>query len=163
VTLSPLTYHYQHRAELEVVVQAGRDRHVRPAAETFVRGIGGIPEAVGNAAVLSAGAMAIAALGMGDMAAQVYEFQDQGVFDASEFDFTSFQAKLAETLKTGESAWFLNRAHNRPITDAALELACWYGFSNGYLTRLAHTACLTGRDDPCRCGSGKQFNRCCLN
>jgi hypothetical protein len=26
VTLSPLTYHYQHRAELEVVVQAGQDR-----------------------------------------------------------------------------------------------------------------------------------------
>lgn len=26
VTLSPLRYHYQHRAELEVVVQAGSDR-----------------------------------------------------------------------------------------------------------------------------------------
>ncbi|WP_135451197.1 acyl-CoA transferase [Tabrizicola caldifontis] len=26
VTLSPLRYHYQHRAELEVVVQAGTDR-----------------------------------------------------------------------------------------------------------------------------------------
>mgnify|MGYP001768284109 FL=1 len=26
VTLSPLRYHYQHRAELEVVIQAGNDR-----------------------------------------------------------------------------------------------------------------------------------------
>jgi hypothetical protein len=26
VTLSPLMYHYQHRAELEVIVQAGEDR-----------------------------------------------------------------------------------------------------------------------------------------
>ena len=29
VTLSPLIYHYQHRAELEVIVQAGEDRDVR--------------------------------------------------------------------------------------------------------------------------------------
>ena len=29
VTLSPLRYHYQHRAELEVVVQAGTDRDAR--------------------------------------------------------------------------------------------------------------------------------------
>lgn len=153
------------RAEMidALVVLSYQEPTVRPAAETFVRGIGGRPEAVGNAVVLSAWAMAIAALGMDDMAAQVSEFYDQGVFDASEFDFTSFQAKLAETLNTGEPAWFLNRAHNRPITDAALELACWYGFSDGYLTQVAHTAGLTGRDDPCRCGSGKQFKRCCLN
>lgn len=38
VTLSPLRYHYQHRAELEVVVQAGSDR---PAAfDTLIAGIG---------------------------------------------------------------------------------------------------------------------------
>ena len=29
VTLSPLMYHYQHRAELEVIVQAGEDRDAR--------------------------------------------------------------------------------------------------------------------------------------
>lgn len=38
VTLSPLRYHYQHRAELEVVVQAGSDR---PAAfDTLIAAIG---------------------------------------------------------------------------------------------------------------------------
>ena len=29
VTLSPLMYHYQHRAELEVIVQTGEDRDTR--------------------------------------------------------------------------------------------------------------------------------------
>ena len=29
VTLSPLMYHYQHRAELEVIVQAGEERDAR--------------------------------------------------------------------------------------------------------------------------------------
>ena len=29
VTLSPLMYHYQHRAELEVIVQTGEDRDAR--------------------------------------------------------------------------------------------------------------------------------------
>ena len=40
VTLSPLRYHYQHRAELEVVVQAGSDR---PAAfDTLIAAIGSV-------------------------------------------------------------------------------------------------------------------------
>jgi hypothetical protein len=37
VTLSPLTYHYQHRAEIEAVVQ-GADRGV--AFDTLVAGVG---------------------------------------------------------------------------------------------------------------------------
>lgn len=40
VTLSPLRYHYQYRAELEVVVQAGSDR---PAAfDTLIAAIGSV-------------------------------------------------------------------------------------------------------------------------
>ena len=38
VTLSPLLYHYQHRAELEVVVQAAKDRAT--AFDTLIANIG---------------------------------------------------------------------------------------------------------------------------
>ena len=41
VTLSPLIYHYQHRAELEVIVQTGADRDAR-----FDRLIGRIGAAI---------------------------------------------------------------------------------------------------------------------
>ena len=41
VTLSPLMYHYQHRAELEVIVQTGEDRDTR-----FDRLIGRIGAAI---------------------------------------------------------------------------------------------------------------------
>jgi hypothetical protein len=41
VTLSPLVYHYQHRAELEVIVQTGEDRDTR-----FDRLIGRIGAAI---------------------------------------------------------------------------------------------------------------------
>ncbi|WP_375572782.1 acyl-CoA transferase [Seohaeicola saemankumensis] len=41
VTLSPLRYHYQHRAELEVIVQTGEDRDAR-----FDRLIGRIGAAI---------------------------------------------------------------------------------------------------------------------
>ena len=41
VTLSPLIYHYQHRAELEVIVQAGEERDAR-----FDRLVGRIGAAV---------------------------------------------------------------------------------------------------------------------
>jgi hypothetical protein len=38
VTLSPLTYHYQHRAEIEAVVQAASDRDA--AFDTLVANVG---------------------------------------------------------------------------------------------------------------------------
>ena len=38
VTLSPLRYHYQHRAEVEAVVQAGADRDA--AFDTLARAVG---------------------------------------------------------------------------------------------------------------------------
>lgn len=38
VTLSPLTYHYQHRAEIEAVVQAASDRDA--AFDTLIAGVG---------------------------------------------------------------------------------------------------------------------------
>ena len=43
VTLSPLRYHYQHRAELEVVVQAGSDR--ASAFDGLIAAIGAVLEA----------------------------------------------------------------------------------------------------------------------
>ncbi|MDR5655278.1 acyl-CoA transferase [Ruixingdingia sedimenti] len=43
VTLSPLRYHYQHRAELEVVVQAGTSR--ASAFDDLIAAIGGALEA----------------------------------------------------------------------------------------------------------------------
>ena len=43
VTLSPLRYHYQHRAELEVVVQAGTGR--ASAFDTLIAAIGTAMEA----------------------------------------------------------------------------------------------------------------------
>lgn len=43
VTLSPLRYHYQHRAELEVVVQAGTGR--ASAFDTLIAAIGASLEA----------------------------------------------------------------------------------------------------------------------
>ncbi len=43
VTLSPLRYHYQHRAELEVVVQAGTGR--ASAFDTLIAAIGAALEA----------------------------------------------------------------------------------------------------------------------
>jgi hypothetical protein len=42
VTLSPLRYHYQHRAELEVVVQAASNRAT--AFDTLIASIGATPD-----------------------------------------------------------------------------------------------------------------------
>ena len=53
VTLSPLRYHYQHRAELEVVVQAGNGR--ASAFDDLVAAIGAALEANGRWAASATG------------------------------------------------------------------------------------------------------------
>ncbi len=67
------------------------------------------------------------------------------------------------------------------ITDAVTELSKWHGYSSAYLAKqkkkkalsatrampwaetFMHGSQSAGRNDPCPCGSGKKFKKCCLH
>ena len=65
-----------------------------------------------------------------------------------------------------------------PITDTIAELSTWYCFSKAYLEGerkrerlgiggtfagdLPFVGRNVGRNDPCPCGSGRKFKKCCL-
>jgi len=122
---------------------------------------------------------AIAALGLEDMSEAVREAFEQGLIPEEYCDFGHFLEDLEATLNEDVSP--ANRWYQKPlITDAIDELSKWHCYSDEFLARqklrkvdnalrvapwteaLAKAPEKLGRNDPCPCGSGKKFKRCCL-
>ncbi len=122
---------------------------------------------------------AIAALGLEDMSEAVREAFEQGLIPEEYCDFGHFLEDLKATLNedvSPASRWY----QQPPITDAIDELSKWHCYSDEFLTRqklrkvdnalrvapwteaLAKAPEKLGRNDPCPCGSGKKFKKCCL-
>ena len=128
-------------------------------------------------------AESIAALGLSSMATQVRAVFDSGLITPDHSSYEHFDQRLQATVDKGRPVWFEEESSNRLIADTITELATWHCFSAEYLTkrssgRLNDLAALlprsmdpftevfaakTGRNDPCPCGSGKKFKKCCLN
>lgn len=122
---------------------------------------------------------AIAALGLEDMSEAVREAFEQGLIPEEYCDFGHFLEDLEATLNEDVSP--ANRWYQKPlITDAIDELSKWHCYSDEFLARqklrkvdnalrvapwteaLAKAPEKLGRNDPCPCGSGKKFKKCCL-
>ena len=120
-------------------------------------------------------AFAVAALGLADMTPLVRQVYGDGLIDPFEGSSADFEKDLAETLETGRPGWFLGLGNRAPIDDTIAELSTWYGFSEAYLeaerrrgklasaASFVHAGPKVGRNDPCPCGSGRKFKKCCLH
>ncbi|WP_347268609.1 DUF1186 domain-containing protein [Paracoccus sp. (in: a-proteobacteria)] len=124
----------------------------------------------------------IAALGLSELEPQVRTVFDSKLISPDHSRFEDFAQRLQTTMETGRADWFTGHASNRLVTDTIAELGSWYCFSEEYLTRKAQlglkvlstppredrdpvstaTTGHVGRNDPCPCGSGKKFKKCCL-
>jgi hypothetical protein len=122
---------------------------------------------------------AIAMLGLSELRILVKRAFDRGFIDPHWIGFDGFLRDLEWAVKRpGEGRY----PHDNEYTlfgDAIDELSRWYGFSDAYLAdserrpkeaeaELADSEPFrspfkgVGRNDPCPCGSGKKFKKCCL-
>lgn len=126
-------------------------------------------------------AFAVADLGLLHLEPQVREAFEQGWISSLEASFDFFQKQLRMAVEQGVSPWYQNTRNTRLIESAIDELSDWYSFSDdlpedeakhppsgGALPRLLGAAFerdgpKIGRNDPCPCGSGKKFKKCCLH
>jgi hypothetical protein len=91
-----------------------------------------------------------------------------------EFDW--FEKELADSLASPPFA-LLDTRDYRPFGNCAEEFKSWHGFSEAYRQEMERPQELdywalpapavnpyreVGRNDPCPCGSGKKFKKCCL-
>ena len=120
---------------------------------------------------------AIAALGLVELRPQVKQAFERGWVDAMALSFEDFEEDLNATLKNPNApAWFLEQ--HAPFDNPIDRLSTWAFDSedDGETERLSGANRLwdaapvqafnpfkdVGRNDPCPCGSGKKFKKCCL-
>ncbi len=119
--------------------------------------------------------LAVAHLGHEDLAEQAEGLIRCGFVSERDWRIADFRADLRRTLVDPER--MAGFAHDRigPFTDAIGEFETWAGFSGEdeaatlpswpeYEVQQPITNPLrgVGRNDPCPCGSGKKYKKCCL-
>jgi hypothetical protein len=126
---------------------------------------------------------AVALLGLEAMSDLVRQAFARGLIDPLDTNYDLFREDLGRTLADSERMAGFRYDRIAPLDDAIGELSGWYAFSDEAKRDQARRAAgrtgsgLTsaatsqpainpfkgvGRNDPCPCGSGKKFKKCCL-
>lgn len=126
-------------------------------------------------------AFAVADLGLARLEPQVREAFEKEWVSPDEADFEFFQSELRKSVEGGQSPWFHRSRKSRLIESAIDELSRWHCFSEAFLKARAEEraerralpqifddtferdAPKVGRNDPCPCGSGRKYKKCCLH
>ena len=123
---------------------------------------------------------AIALLGLADLTVHVKSAFERGSVDKSWLGFEDFERDLRYAIEHQGSLPYMEDREFTLFGDTVEELSKWYGFSPEYdedkrrRARAVAERSLSsrtevslfpkvGRNDPCPCGSGKKFKKCCLN
>ncbi len=121
----------------------------------------------------------IADLGLEDMSEDVRRVFEKGLIPEDYCDFGHFLEYLQAT-RDADGVPANRRYRKSLITDAVDELSKWHCYSDAFFDnkkrkvsndlRVApwtetfmHSKAPVGRNDPCPCGSGKKYKKCCLH
>jgi hypothetical protein len=121
----------------------------------------------------------IAMLGMSDLKPLVKKAFDRGFIDNHVLGFDHFEKDLRRGIEHAGEPWRPDDCDCTLFGDTVEELSGWYCFTEQYRAdqekwerqaradhartqRLENPFNGIGRNDPCPCGSGKKFKKCCL-
>jgi hypothetical protein len=125
---------------------------------------------------------AVAVLGLEDFRPLVADAFERGFVDPSVMGLEHFLEDLRAARECADPLALLVSRGIAPLEDAIAELSRWHAFSEEHKRDKAKGADRTtlpldwdmpqpmtnplrgiGRNDPCPCGSGKKFKKCCLH
>ena len=121
---------------------------------------------------------AVATLGFESLRPLARKICETGLASPLNMDMEDFDRVVGEALSQNDCEAFLRENHLEPFTDTIGTFSKWYGFSEEFIrnkrryqnqARIENPDIVTnpyrnvGRNDPCPCGSGKKFKKCCLN
>jgi hypothetical protein len=113
----------------------------------------------------------------------VKEAFDLGIIDPAWLEYSDFEEDLEYAIRNPSEPWQKWVGNFAPFGSTVEELSCWYCFSDQYKEERARARARTrdrallpylldapirnplrgiGRNDPCPCGSGKKYKKCCL-
>jgi hypothetical protein len=130
---------------------------------------------------------AIALLGLEELRPLVKQAFDRGSVERIWLDYEDFEEDLTYAVAHPGQPHPRSEGRYRLFGDTIEELSGWYGFSEEYVaeqsrfardrarrnqvvyavedptTPFINPSRNVGRNDPCPCGSGKKYKKCCLN
>jgi hypothetical protein len=119
---------------------------------------------------------AVAYLGFSNLRPLAEQVFAEGRVSYHSMDMAGFDRVLERRLSTSDEIEFLKAQRIHPFTNTIGTLSKWHGFSPEYLRKkrqeergvqswmtVENPMRHVGRNDPCPCGSGKKFKKCCLN
>lgn len=173
-------FDFARASMLRAMVFISREhKNLRPKVEAFIRDFRNQNDDLSEDLIYSWVA-GIAALGLEDMVERVRATFELGEISPMLAGFEHFEADLQEALSNPDSSAF---QRNGPviIVSAIDEMHWWYCYSEKYREEKRKDAVRNvlnimprqeldvapriniGRNDPCPCGSGKKFKKCCLH
>ena len=128
---------------------------------------------------------AVAYLGFSNLNSAVRNAYDRGLIDSRNIRFGEFEEIIDTAMTTDDLCGYLAKEGLSPFEDTIGTLSGWYGYSDDYirakrererrsdtgvtdlplfepLQPAANPMRNVGRNDPCPCGSGKKYKKCCL-
>jgi hypothetical protein len=159
-----------------LVLQGGLDR---PLVARFLRDAFMELQPQAQCFVWQGWQSAIAMLGLSELKILVKRAFDRGFIDRQTLGFQDFERDLECAVKRPGEPRHPQDIEFTLFGDTVEELSGWYGFSDDYRAdrerhlqeaeaELAESEPYrnpfrgVGRNDPCPCGSGKKFKKCCL-
>ena len=155
----------------------------REETEAYLLGLYDTLQPQQESFVWSGWVLAIALLGLEELSDVVRQAFERGLIDPMVMGYDDFRRDLQRTLADPERMAGFEYDRIGPLEDAIGELSGWYAFSDAAQQdqalwtsspghgRLAFADAPqpvvdpfkgVGRNDPCPCGSGKKFKKCCL-
>jgi hypothetical protein len=125
-----------------------------------------LPQA--NSVVWDGWQQTIAILGLKELSPLVEKAFERGYVASWILSFENFQERLHDALESPGHALHTEGRYYTPFGDTIEELSRWHAFSaeaerQRRLEQALNRPKDVGRNDPCPCGSGKKYKKCCLN
>jgi hypothetical protein len=154
----------------------------RDEAEAYLRRLYETLQAEEGSFVWVGWTMAVGLLGLEALSDLVRQAFERGLIDPMFMDYDHFRKDLEQALAAPEDVERFEREGIKPLDDAIGELSGWYGFTEAAKREEERRDALdtispllwdetrpavnpfrnVGRNDPCPCGSGKKFKKCCM-
>lgn len=133
--------------------------------------------------LLSDWAEAVAVLGLRHLDLEARQAIMKDTSDLPSYRIEEFEEDQLAAAEDPTGQWFMRDQARPTAIDAIAEISSWHGYSEEYLRKLEEDFAEeeqfpslwnepdiafnpyrdVGRNDPCPCGSGKKYKKCCLN
>jgi uncharacterized protein len=184
ILLDPNAYLFVRAGMVSALLRIAIERPERRAnVVSFIEEFHLRVEADADPYLLADWAEAVAVLGLKHLHPEARQAIMRDTSALPSYSIDEFEEDQLATAEDPTGQWFLDGQPRPTAIDTVEEVSSWYGYSEEYRRKLDQELAEeensptlwnepdiafnpyrdVGRNDPCPCGSGKKYKKCCLN